>query len=98
MAHSAVSATKTPITEAAKPVGKRLTLDGLLDDLVADKLVTKEDAARLKADRRLNHGDHHPLVVLGEQKLKDPRHAKKTLHLEVPSVHDGASPRKGLGP
>ncbi len=83
MAHSAVSATKTPITEAAKPVGKRLTLDGLLDDLVADKLVTKEDAARLKADRRLNHGDHHPLVVLGEQKLKDPRHAKKTLHLEV---------------
>jgi general secretion pathway protein E len=53
----------------------------LLDDLVADKLVTKEDAARLKADRRLNHGDHHPLVVLGEQKLKDPRHAKKTLHL-----------------
>ncbi len=50
---------------------------------MADKLVSKEDADRLLADRRINHSDHHPLVVLGDQKLKDPRNPRKMLHVEA---------------
>ena len=81
MAESATNTVK-PASSAARH-GHRLTLDGVLADLVADKLVAKEDAERLSADRRINRGDHHPLIVLSEQKLKDPRNPKKLLHLEA---------------
>ncbi len=83
MAESAINTVK-PVTAApAKQAGRRLTLENVLADLVADKLVTKEDAERLINDRRINRGEHHPLVVLGEQKLKDPRNPRKTLHVEA---------------
>ncbi len=83
MAESAINTVK-PVTAApAKQAGRRLTLERVLADLVADKLVTKEDADRLINDRRINRGEHHPLVVLGEQKLKDPRNPRKTLHVEA---------------
>src|SRR5258706_11988434 len=83
MAESATNTVKPAATAAAKHGGPRLTLDGVLADLLADQLVSKEDAERLKNDRRLGHGDHHPLIVLAEQKLKDPRNPKKLLHLEA---------------
>ena len=83
MAESAINTVK-PVTAApTKQAGRRLTLENVLADLVADKLVTKEDAERLINDRRINRGEHHPLVVLGEQKLKDPRNPRKTLHVEA---------------
>ena len=66
-----------------KTVGRRLTLDGMLADLVADQLVTKEDADKLSKDRRASNGEQHPLVIIGEQKFKDPRHPKKLLNLDV---------------
>jgi general secretion pathway protein E len=80
-----------PVINSASPAtglagvqpGRRLTLEPILKDLVADQLITKEDAERLAADRRINRGEHHPLVVLDEQKLKDPRSPRKLLHLEA---------------
>jgi general secretion pathway protein E len=80
-----------PVINSAPPAtglagvqpGRRLTLEPILKDLVADQLITKEDAERLAADRRINRGEHHPLVVLDEQKLKDPRSPRKLLHLEA---------------
>ena len=52
-------------------------------DLVADKLVSKEEADKLIAERRHNRADMHPLVVISEQKYKDPRHPKKMLTLDA---------------
>ena len=78
-----VTATKTHASQlAAIPPGRRITLEPVLRDLVSDGLVSTEDAERLLADRRLNHGEQHPLVILDAQKLKDPRNPRKLLHLE----------------
>ena len=78
-----VTAAKTHASQlAAIQPGRRITLEPVLRDLVSDGLVSTEDAERLLADRRLNHGEQHPLVILDAQKLKDPRNPRKLLHLE----------------
>ncbi|HET7634156.1 MAG TPA: GspE/PulE family protein [Burkholderiales bacterium] len=61
----------------------KLTLERVLADLVADRLVMAEDAERLTRDRRFARADAHPLTVIAEQKWKDPRQARKVLHLEA---------------
>jgi len=83
MAERAVNPVPPVTTSGFKQEGRRLTLEGVLADLVADRLVSKEDADRLIADRRVNRGEHHPLVTVSEQKLKDPRNPRKILHLEM---------------
>lgn len=60
-----------------------LNLQQVLSDLVADKLVSAEAAEMLARDRRLSKSDVHPLQVIADQKWKDPRQPKKTLHLEA---------------
>ncbi len=62
---------------------RRLELAQVLADLVADKLVPKELADQLAKDRRGARGDVHPLVVIADQKWKDPRQPKKLLNLEM---------------
>ncbi len=67
-----------------KQPDKRLTLDQLLADLVADNLVSQDTAEKLLALRRnLRTSDLHPLIILADQKWKDPRNPKKLLTLEV---------------
>ena len=66
-----------------QPPERRLTLDSIVNDLVADGLVPTEIADKLLRDRRLARNDIHPLVVVSEQKWRDPRNPKKTLHVEV---------------
>ncbi len=86
MAERAVNPVKpAPAAQGApaKHTGRRLTLESVLNDLVADQLVSREDADKLVASRRSTRTEHHPLVVVSEQKFKDPRNPKKTLHLEV---------------
>jgi hypothetical protein len=73
----------SPPTSSQQTTDRWLTLDGVLADLVADKLVSREDADKLIGDRRVNRGTAHPLVVIADQKFKDPRHPRKALHLEV---------------
>ena len=77
------SPTVTPPTSPPPATERWLTLDGVLADLVADQLVSPADAEKLANDRRVNRAKAHPLVVIADQKFKDPRHPKKTLHLEV---------------
>jgi general secretion pathway protein E len=60
----------------------RLELAQVVADMVADGLVQKEVAEKLTQDRRLSRGEVHPLVVIAEQKWKDPRQPKKLLSLE----------------
>jgi general secretion pathway protein E len=73
----------TAAGQSQKAADKRLSLDGVLADLVADRLASKEDADRICNDRRISRGEQHPLVQIADQKLKDPRNPKKTLHLEA---------------
>src|SRR4051812_30265354 len=85
MAESAVKPVKpaAPAAPASKPGQGPLTLVGVLADLVTDKLVSKEEADKLAAERRHHRNDQHPLVIISEQKFKDPRHAKKLLTLDA---------------
>jgi hypothetical protein len=70
----------------ARPANRPLTLEALLADLVADKLVTKEAADELANNRRYARNPVHPLIVIADQKWKDPREPKKLLHLEALTV------------
>ena len=77
------SPTVSPPASPQQTTDRWLTLDGVLADLVADQLVSQEDADNLINDRRVNRGTAHPLVVIAERKFKDPRHPRKALHLEM---------------
>jgi len=72
----------TPQT-APRAVDRRLELAQVLADLVADNLAPKELADQLAKDRRFARGDVHPLVVIADQKWKDPRQPRKLLNLEA---------------
>ncbi len=60
----------------------RLTLAEVLQALVAEGVVLKADADKLVADRRLHRGDHHPLVVVADQKWRSQKPPQKILGLE----------------
>ncbi|HEY6720409.1 MAG TPA: GspE/PulE family protein [Burkholderiales bacterium] len=60
----------------------RLTLPEVVQALVAEGLVPKADADKLVADRRLHRGDHHPLVVVADQKWRSAKPPQKILGLE----------------
>ncbi|MBI2224561.1 MAG: type II/IV secretion system protein [Betaproteobacteria bacterium] len=77
------STTVSPPASSPQTTERWLTLDGVLADLVADKLVSQADADKLINDRRVNRGKAHPLVVIADQKFKDPRQPRKALHLEA---------------
>ena len=62
---------------------RRLSLDEMLADLVADQLVGKEAADALLATKSLRRGDVHPLVLIADQKWKDPRNPRHTLQLDA---------------
>jgi general secretion pathway protein E len=59
-----------------------LTLESVVRDLIADALVPAEVGEKLLRDRRLARTDTHPLVVVAEQKWRDPTNPKKALHIE----------------
>jgi len=71
------------LAQSSARTERRLTLDMVVQDLVADGLVALEVGEKLSRDRRLARGDVHPLVVVAEQKWRDPRNPKKTLHVET---------------
>ena len=62
---------------------RRLTLAEVLEMLVADGLAEADDAAALRTERKL-HGDKvHPLVVIAEQKWRNPKLPARVLTQEV---------------
>jgi len=69
-------------TAASAVQDHRLTLAEVLQGLVAEGLVPKADADKLIADRRLHRGDHHPLVVIADQKWRSRKPPQKILSLE----------------
>ena len=71
------AATSTPQRD------RRLTIDEILRELVADQLVTREAADALLATKALRKGDTHPLILVADQKWKDPNHPKRLLTLDT---------------
>jgi general secretion pathway protein E len=71
----------TPQT-AQRTADRRLELAQVLSDLIADNLVPKDIAEQFSKDRRYARGDVHPLIIIADQKWKDPRNPKKLLNLE----------------
>jgi general secretion pathway protein E len=78
-----VSATLHRADNPQRQSDARLTLEQVLGELVSDRLVSKEDAARLLDIRKRFRNEAHPLVLISEQKWKDPRNPKKLLHLDM---------------
>jgi len=73
-----------PVAPATPIQGDRLlTLAQIIGDLIADGMVPKEDAEKLVANRRHSRSDVHPLVVVADQKWKDPRNPRKLLTVET---------------
>src|SRR3982751_7123408 len=73
-----------PMQQAVKTESAphRLTIGELLDWMVEDKLVPSEAAEELKKERRYYRGALHPLVIIAEQKWRQPGVAGKLLSLE----------------
>jgi general secretion pathway protein E len=65
-----------------KPDDGRLTLDWIVSELTKDGLITVEATKLFQSVPRTKRGAAHPLVVMAEQKWKDPRNRKKTLSIE----------------
>ena len=61
----------------------KLTLEEVLDGLVADGLVAADAAKQLIAERRSVRADQHPLVVIAEKKWKSLGSPRRLLHLEA---------------
>ena len=60
----------------------RLTIVGLLDWLVEDRMVSTVDADKMKKERRYYRGSQHPLSVIADQKWKSAQPPHKPLALE----------------
>ncbi|MBI2961090.1 MAG: type II/IV secretion system protein [Betaproteobacteria bacterium] len=73
---STLHAATAPVTE------HRLSLPEVLDALVAEGSVLRDDADGLLADRRLHRAEHHPLTVIADQKWKSRLPPHRVMHLE----------------
>ena len=63
---------------------RRLALAEVVNDLIADGLVPREEAERLASDRRAHRpGSLHPLVVIADQKWRSSQPPHKLLTLEA---------------
>ena len=76
-----LTATTRPANAPVSTSDRRLTVEEVLRDLVQEGLVTQQDADTLLAARHLRKGQIHPLQIIADQKLKDPRHARRLLNL-----------------
>ncbi|MFM9970451.1 MAG: GspE/PulE family protein [Burkholderiales bacterium] len=73
----------------------RLTLSEVLDQMVVDELLDRAEADRLIAERRMHRGDHHPLVLVADQKWKMAKPPNKLMHLEW--MTEWLAEKTGLG-
>src|ERR1035437_9080083 len=82
-------------TAAETASDHRLTLGEVLDQLVADGFLERAEGDRLIAERRMHRAEHHPLVLVADQKWKMLKAPGKVMHLEWLSEWLGE--KTGLG-
>ena len=74
---------RQPLQPVSAPFQEhRLTLQEVLDGLVADGHIERTAADQLIADRRRHRAEHHPLVVISDQKWRSNAPPNKVLGLE----------------
>ncbi|MGQ0655851.1 MAG: GspE/PulE family protein, partial [Betaproteobacteria bacterium] len=73
---------------------RRLALPEVLDWLVEDGMVATETAEALRKERRYYKGAEHPLVIVAEQKWKNPQPPHRTLNLD--SLTEWLARRTGM--
>ena len=61
----------------------RLSLKEVLDELVADGLVSKDDGERVSVESRMERGELHPLVVIANKQLRQVQPPHPVLSLEL---------------
>ena len=74
-----------PLAKSPAPTraaDRKLTLREVVDGLLDDKLIAKDDAAALLEDPRYKRGDIHPLIAVAEAKLKSLKPPQRTLDVE----------------
>src|ERR1700675_2406441 len=69
-------------TQESKGKERLLTIADLLDWLVEDKMVSAEDAAKMKKERRYYRGTQHPLTVIADMNWKSALPPYRPLALE----------------
>jgi len=80
---------------ASEPVTEhRLTLPEVLDMLVTDKMVARDHAEQLIAERRMHRGDHHPLTIIADQKWRSLAPPEKLMTLD--SLTEWLAGRTGM--
>ena len=79
---------------AAATEERRLTLAEVVRHLVGDGMVAKADADKLVADRRMQRGSVHPLIVVAEQKWRSAKAPHAALTLEF--LTEWLAPKVGL--
>jgi general secretion pathway protein E len=75
----------TPLAKSLAPTraaDRKLTLREVVDGLLDDKLIGKDDAGALLEDPRYKRGDIHPLIAVAEAKLKSLKPPQRTLDIE----------------
>ncbi len=68
---------------AATPPGRKVAIDAVVADLLSDGLITAGQADTLTRGGRFSRSELHPLVIVAEQKWKDPRPGRKLLALDA---------------
>lgn len=63
--------------------GKRLDLDEVLAQMLADGLIVEDDAKRTKVARSSARNDVHPMVLIANAKFNDARNPEQQLSLET---------------
>ncbi|HQW81102.1 MAG TPA: GspE/PulE family protein [Pseudomonadota bacterium] len=74
--------------------GKRVELDEVLAALIVDKLVTGEAAKTIRIGKGLSRGELHPLILIANAKLPDPREPSR--HLTLDSLTEWLAQKAGL--
>ena len=84
--HPAPAAPASPARPASAiagtPTGRRVSLDAVAADLLADAIIDAEQAGLLTRGGRFSKSDLHPLAIVADQKWKDPRPGRKLLALD----------------
>jgi general secretion pathway protein E len=60
-----------------------LALEWVMHELISQGFVVREAGEKLLRDRRLSRSDTHPLIIVADQKWKDPHNPRKTLTIEA---------------
>ena len=75
--------------------GKRVELDEVLAALIVEKLVTGESAKTIRLGKGLVRAEMHPLILIANAKLPDPREPGRYLSLDA--LTEWLASKAGLG-